>query len=245
MEQQSFPDEKIIITKPTKSSTLWSDDIEIINMKDEKLCYLTTKVPYWDHSKYGLHEQQMIEWVKNAYCVKDKTFLDIGANSGIYTISLANYCGKVYGFEPQRSTYYALCGGVYLSKLKNVECMNIGLGSPEQRGKQKLFIQPKDYGNGIFSSLNPLPGTFPEEIEIKTLDDLNISNIAFIKLDVEGNETNVFKGAKETLIRNNQPTILFESCTEETHKLDSEILYSYGYRYIYSTIFDSMYVASR
>ena len=66
--------------------------------------------------------------------------LDIGAHTGTYTVSLAQYCNHVYAFEPQKMTYYALCGSIALSNLTNVTCLNVGLGSNEQVGKQTLNI---------------------------------------------------------------------------------------------------------
>ena len=47
--------------------------------------------------------------------------LDIGANIGTHTIPFSKmvYRGHVYAFEPQKMTYYGLCGGVALSNLKN------------------------------------------------------------------------------------------------------------------------------
>ena len=46
---------------------------------------------------------------------------------------------------------------------------------------------------------------------MKTLDELDIANIGFIKMDVEENELYVLKGALKTLAKSNYPTILFES----------------------------------
>jgi len=57
-------------------------------------------------------------------------------------------------------------------------------------------------------------------LPLKRLDDLNIENIGLIKIDVEGHEIHVLKGALETLKRNNYPPILFESWDEwrENHE---------------------------
>ena len=82
-------------------------------------------------SSYGLEDSGLIEWCEQL-CLPDKVLLDIGANNGAFTISLANKCKKVYAFESQQMAYYALCGGVALSNLENVVCLNYKLGETEQ-----------------------------------------------------------------------------------------------------------------
>jgi FkbM family methyltransferase len=107
-------------------------------------------------------------------------------------------------------TYYSLCGSVALSNLKNVTCLNFGLGSPEQVGEKELFIVSNDGGGStLIKNQNQVLTT--ETVTIRTLDSLGLKNIGFIKMDVEENELNVLKGAVETLKNSNYPTILFES----------------------------------
>ena len=165
----------------------------------------------------GLFEKGLIEWSKQ-FCSKDKNMLDIGAHTGTYSISLAHLCNKVYAFEPQQLTYYALCGSVALSNIQNIDCIKYGLGSESQIGIQTLNIVSDDGGgstlhgsvsNGSVNS-NILK---TETINVKTLDRFNITNISFIKMDVEDNELNVLQGALNTLKNSNYPKILFESNT--------------------------------
>lgn len=163
---------------------------------------------YW---RKGLFECQLIEWARQ-FCKKDKIFLDIGAHTGTYAISLAANCREVIAFEPQRSTYYALCGGVALSCLADkITCHNFGLGCEDQTGEQALKIVSADGGG---SSL--LPGKNEtvlreEKIIVRTLDELGLNNVGFIKMDVENNELNVLRGGLDTLRNSGYPTILFES----------------------------------
>ena len=156
----------------------------------------------------GLFEASLIEWCKQ-FCSPDKIMLDIGAHTGTYALSLASKSKHVYAFEPQKMTYYALCGGVALSNLKNVTCMNFGLGSLEQIGKNTLKIISNDGGG---SSIHATDNILREEtIQIDMLDNLELTDIGFIKMDVEENELFVLKGALNTLKQSNYPTILFES----------------------------------
>lgn len=98
-----------------------------------------------------MFEKNLIEWCKQ-FCKKDQNILDIGAHSGTYTISLADYCKNVYAFEPQKMTFYSLCGSIALSNITNTTCLNYGLGSSEQVGKQILKIISAD-GGGLLSTV--------------------------------------------------------------------------------------------
>jgi len=171
------------------------------------------------YTNHGLFEKSLIDWSKQ-FCSSDKNMLDIGAHTGTYSISLAHLCNTVYAFEPQQMTYYALCGSVALSNIKNINCIKYGLGSVNQVGLQTLNIVSDDgggstlHGDGSSNSSNSNSKILKTEtIEVKTLDRLNITNIGFIKMDVEDNELNVLQGAVNTLKNSNYPKIIFESNT--------------------------------
>jgi FkbM family methyltransferase len=147
------------------------------------------------YQNHGLFESSLIEWCKQ-FGSSDKIFLDIGSHSGTYAISLAKHFAKVYAFEPQRMTYYTLCGSVALSNLDNVHCLNFGLGSAEQVGNKELKIISADGGGSTIQELQPHQQLLATEtIEIRTLDSLQLENVGFIKMDVEGNELDVLRGA--------------------------------------------------
>jgi FkbM family methyltransferase len=59
-----------------------------------------------------------------------------------------------------------------------------------------------------------------EDIEIKTLDSLQLENIGFIKMDVEENEYQTLLGSQNTLRRSNYPKILFEMNSENPQLVD-------------------------
>jgi len=195
-----------ILCKPNNIKIDNDDENQVISINSKVYILPKSNIKYYIDN--GLFEKNLIEW-SQLLCNKDKNILDIGAHTGTYTISLAQYCKHVYAFEPQKMTYYALCGSVALSNLTNVTCFNIGLGSNEQVGKQTLNIISVDGGG---STLHKDNSTIlnTEEIEIKTLDSLNLIDIGFIKIDVENNELQVLKNSINTLKNSNYPKILFE-----------------------------------
>jgi len=195
---------------------------------------LTFILPYNNigyYSTHGLFESSLIEWCKQ-YCNKNQIFLDIGAHSGTYSLCLSDLCKKVYSFEPQQQTYYALCGSVCLSNKKNVECIRVGLGSPEQVGIKTLnIISPDGGGSSIQSQISQVLSV--EEIEIRTLDSFQLDNVGFIKMDIEGNELDCLKGSVETIKRSGNPTIIFESNTPNNPELFNYIVKELGYRSVF------------
>jgi FkbM family methyltransferase len=217
---------------------------------DNQLVYLNSRnifllpevnIDYY--AKYGLFESQLIDWCKQ-FCKKSRVFLDIGAHTGTYTISLAEHCSEVYSFEPQRSTFYALCGGVALSNLKNVICCNVGLGSPSQTGTRTLHIVSADGGGSTIHE--PADGVLKTEtIEIRTLDSYGIKNVGFIKMDVEENELFVLQGAAQTLAQSDYPAIVFESNMDNNTDLFAYITNTLQYTVIKITGCVNMYLAVR
>lgn len=198
-----------ILTKSKNKNINDDEENQIVSINPNSKTFILPKNNISYYISNGLFEKNLIDWCKQ-FCSKDKNMLDIGAHSGTYTVSLADKCKHVYAFEPQKMTYYSLCGSVALSNLTNVTCINYGLGTEEQVGKQILNIVSNDGGGSTLHGGNHNSVLKTEEIEIKTLDSFNIDNIGFIKIDVEDNELQVLEFAQNTLQRSNYPSIIFE-----------------------------------
>ena len=229
-----------LLAKPIHARVDDDNENQIVFL-NRKRVFLLPQINIDYYAKCGLFENQLMEWCRQ-YCRKDRVFLDIGAHSGTYSISLADDCGQVYAFEPQRETYYALCGGVALSHLRNVVCYNVGLGAESQVGKQTLRIVSHDGGG---STIQPTvePVLREETIEIRTLDSFDLSNVGFMKIDVEGNELYVLQGARTTLERSGFPPIVFESNDESNRALFDYIRNDLGYEVVKIGGCANMYLA--
>ena len=232
-------------TKSSNSGTDDNTDNQIIHLNSGKRqVFLLPEVNLDYYWRKGLFECQLIEWSKQ-FCSKTKLFLDIGAHTGTYAISLASASKEVVAFEPQRATYYALCGSVAASGLSpTIVCHQCGLGAEEQVGKQTLNIVSNDGGG---SSL--LPGEHEkvlseETIEVRTLDSFHLENVGFIKMDVENNELNVLRGALDTLRESSYPPILFES-NGPNPTLFGFLKESLGYKVVQVGGVNNMYLACK
>ena len=233
----------IIFTKNENDATDDNTCNQVIFL-NRPLTYLMPAVNHAYYADRGLFENSLIEWCKQ-FCKKDAIFLDIGAHTGSYAITLAPYAKTVYAFEPQRLTYYALCGGVALSGAKNIECLKYGLGNVGQIGKQTLNIVSNDGGGSTMHVQEPGKVLATETIDICTLDSLNIEGkISFIKMDVEENELFVLQGGMDTIIRSGYPKILFESNNSENTPLFDYLKEVLGYKIIKISGTFNMYLAS-
>lgn len=147
------------------------------------------------------------------------TFLDIGANVGLFSIYAANKVGNtghVHAFEPSSTTYGRLQENIQLNSFSQIiESFHQGLSS--EKGALQLSIA--NTGFDAFNSFAaPTLGGLAsyEEVPVTTLDEhmmqhnLAPGQIALAKIDVEGWEVEVLKGAKNTLGSSDAPVLIIE-----------------------------------
>jgi FkbM family methyltransferase len=174
----------------------------------------------------GIAERSLINWVTETFISPDKVFIDIGAHVGTYAWSCGKKAEHTYAFECSPKTFCYLAANVALQGLEDrITVYPFALSSVE--GKGVYYIRSKDGGGNGIRSLSEADKT-RETISVmeKTLDSFKLRNIGFIKIDVEGVELEVLKGAEETLRRNGYPKILFECWGEwmETEGVDAKKL---------------------
>lgn len=171
------------------------------------------------------------EYITFAYkLVKPQSvFVDAGAHMGTYSIILADKCKEVHSFECQPDTYDNLCCGIESNNIKNIKAHKCALGEKEDVGV--LYQTTKDGGGStLYKNVTEITNAeiiSQYRIEIKNLDSFNIKNISLIKIDVEGFELNVIKGASETLKENNYPPIIFEAWNDDWFIPNKRCLFEY------------------
>lgn len=236
---------KYIVLSKDERDTIDDNTNNQIFFVNRPLVYLMPSVNLTYYAERGLFENNLIEWCKQ-FCAPDSLFLDIGAHTGSYAISLAPFAKQVIAFEPQKMTFYALCGGVALSGATNIDCIKIGLGNVSQVGVKTLHIVSNDGGGSTVHAPSPDKVLNTETIEIKTLDSLNVQGkISFIKMDVEENELHVLQGGMETIVRSGYPKILFESNSQTNTALFDYLREILGYQIIKVHGFFNMYLAEK
>jgi len=123
--------------------------------------------------------------------------IDVGAHVGVFTLKAAQRKAIVHAIEPHPDNFKMLVQNVTRNQLKNVICHECGLG--EDEGQFKLWLHPNLSGS---HSLR-----FKREkwiaIKLMTLDSFmkeeDIDEVSLLKMDVEGAEPEVLRGAKDSM----------------------------------------------
>ena len=145
-------------------------------------------------------------------------FFDIGANTGDYSLELSLEFpdANIYAFEPNPISYRVLQSKV---KLLNVHCFNIGLGSSESY--LNFYTNKNDLGSShasiykeVITDIHKYKNFASFKIITTNLDAFCVENdigcIDVLKIDTEGNEFDILKGAKNLLLENRINLIQFE-----------------------------------
>jgi FkbM family methyltransferase len=148
-------------------------------------------------------------WLLPQLCRRDANAVDVGGNTGHYAYYLSRLVRTVHVFEPN-----PIClGQLERVRRKNMVIHDVALS--DHRGEATMRFDPGNEGVGTIEPENRLdnnPGirkVVEREVKVCPLDDLNLSNIAFMKIDVEGHEPSVVGGATQ-LIAREKPVLLIE-----------------------------------
>lgn len=158
--------------------------------------------------------------------------VEAGANIGSHTIHLSQLVGKtgkVYAFEPQRLIFQLLAGNMALNSIENVYCIQACV-SDKEGSVLVPFLDPSKANN--FGGLSLKNTTFGEKCTVTTIDKLELQGCDFLKIDVEGMELNVLRGAENT-IKTYRPIIYAEADRENKKEDLFSYIKSIDYRIYY------------
>ena len=158
---------------------------------------------------HGHWELDIAKIIEEHLCVGE-IFIDIGANIGYFSLlgaSIVGPTGRVIAFEPISRVADQFRMSVQANNHKNVEISNMALGA--KSAVMKLEIMPGNVGGS--SLVKNIGSGHSECVKVSTLDNelADFEDISVIKIDVEGYEYEVLKGAQET-IKKYKPTIIME-----------------------------------
>ena len=163
-----------------------------------------------DVLKRGRIETPEDEFIKRIL-KPNSVVIDIGAHWGGFSIlfgKLVGEKGKVYSFEASKRNYKLLRRNIYTNALKGiVEPFNLAVGDENKTVRLKIAKTSSGH-NSILRK--DLPAEGEEEVQQVRLDDfLNLPEVDFVKIDIEGYEYFALKGM-ENLIKNNRLWLFIE-----------------------------------
>lgn len=144
-------------------------------------------------------------------------FVDVGANIGWYTLlasTIVGDAGRVYAFEPRPETGDYLERTVALNGLQDrVTVYRFALSDSEGEAVLAWGRNTDNPGGSFLTQEECAEGMERQRVPTQPLDDLMLDRVDFMKVDVEGSEMRVFKGARQMLERC-RPVILSELSPE-------------------------------
>lgn len=170
----------------------------------------------------GKYENEELDFVRRTVG-PGQTVLDIGANIGLFTItmaSLAGPTGRVYAFEPLEDLATLLARSVAENNFADRVVLERAAVSDKPGSGQLISACRTTNAGGAYLKAGEVPlGHNVDEVKLITLDTYPVRRpVHFIKIDVEGAELLAFRGAKE-LLREDHPVILSELHPEQLLKV--------------------------
>ena len=152
----------------------------------------------------------------------DRCAIDAGAYLGFHSAYMSRYFGTVYSFEPQLEMYRMMCANLLLNNCRNVVAENRALYDVNghmriaRRELQEISVpgelaQPAYDVIGNAAALVFELVSEPDEhsMPCTTIDALGLTTLGLLKVDTQGSDLHVLKGARETIARC-RPTIVAE-----------------------------------
>jgi FkbM family methyltransferase len=165
------------------------------------------------------HEIFQAQLYEREYVIRDGDIVvDCGAHVGMFTIKAAKKASLVISIEPAKENLSCLLENVRRHRLKK-NVIVVGKALSDRTGSEYLWVGKRSGTSQLaFISKPPEPVKGRMEVEVDTLDNivsqLKVPRIDLLKVDVEGAELEVLKGAEESLkiTRNIAMELHFESC---------------------------------
>jgi FkbM family methyltransferase len=163
------------------------------------------------------------------------TVVEAGANMGAHTVAIAQAvgpAGRVLAFEPQRSMFQVLCANLALNRLEQVEPHWAAVGSAPGE-----ILVPRLDTNAAnnFGALSMAEGhAAGDKVRLVTLDSFDLPALHLLKIDVEGMEAEVLRGARASIARHG-PVIYTENDRAERSAELIALLEEMDYRLYWHT----------
>jgi FkbM family methyltransferase len=226
-------DPKVIFNRQKSKSTHFLSDYlprQIVVKTPSGILFLA-RPKYEDLARY-LFAEIVAKWepLKILKPKKNDIVIDIGANTGYYSLRLSSLVGKngkIIAIEPDPQTFDTLTKNCKLNNISNVNTHNIAISD----SKGEIIFHQSIFHSGTSSMFaNENDKSEMKELIIKTttLDELvkeKYKQIAWIKIDVEGAELEVLKGSSTILSKTKNIIIeVHEHILNQNNKNSKEIL---------------------
>ena len=184
--------------------------------------------------KNGTYEDALFNFVQK-HIHKKEIIIDIGAALGYYSLmfsSAVGKSGKVYSFEPESNAYSYLKKNISINNIQNVETFNLAV---DEKDGEASFLKTSNLQNNK-SKWGGSISRIESDLKVKTcsLDNLNLQNVDWIKLDVDGNEFRILKGMHQLIEKSKNLKLIMEFDLDIIKKNNSKLEINNTYKYLAS-----------
>jgi FkbM family methyltransferase len=171
------------------------------------------------------------------------TFLDVGANSGFYSVMFAmkNLADEIIAFEPDPGNYARLADNIFLNGLAaSIKTLQLALG--DAAGEVTLYEGAKwNRGESTIAEPEQTPKEITHQVMQVRFDDVFAfaDKRIIVKMDVEGYEFHTIAGMERTL-RDNECYVQIELYSERLEEL-KEVMARLGYRFLHTIHIDHFF----
>lgn len=191
---------------------IWQKRFEYSWINNLKLPIYKSETGLTGNFYFGLHEFNDMSFMINLLR-RDEIFFDVGANLGSYSLLASGVAGaKSIAFEPVPTTFLRLNENIKINKLENrVITRMIAITSPDNLARNgDLYFSIDKHAENSFVDLNYHGKKI--KINASTLDMCSLQfNPTLIKIDVEGHEPELLKGAENTFKSTSLLAVIIEN----------------------------------
>ena len=185
-------------------------------------------------TRYGEWAEEEL-WLLSGAVTPGAVVLDVGANVGTHTVAFSRFVGpsgRVLAFDGQRRAFQLLSANVLLNRCGNVDCHGVLVGDSPSivMVEEPAPGSPNNMGSTTFRNLRLPDGgeTSLSPVSMISIDSLRLRRCDLIKIDVEGMEYDVLRGAVRT-IQKCKPVIYFEQAGQDRLPEAVRLLSGLGY----------------
>lgn len=230
---------------PTRIWLRIRGNVQIVRQMDYDRAPINMVVDSWIENDVRLHscrkEPGTVEWIESWFKPGD-VFYDIGANVGAYSLVAFRFLNgktKIYAFEPGFVTFPQLCRNIYLNHAGEA-IVPLQVALSDQTSITPFHYQNLVTGGALHALGDPIDQHGKQFQPVFTLPTLSYRLDDFvrqfglpmpnhIKIDVDGTEYQILKGAKEMLSHSELHSILLEFNQEhEDNNQIAQLLREHG-----------------
>jgi len=170
---------------------------------------------------------------------KKDVIFDVGANMGVVSNWFAQRCAHVHAFEPHPDNLNTITSQMKMRNKNNITLHTFALGKEDA----EMQLHVKDFhGHHSLGDVDNSPTVGRINVKVRTMDEVfdefKLERIHFLKIDVEGFESDVLRGANKLLLAKKIDYILFElhdtllQSIQRTSQEVFQVLFESGYQII-------------